>query len=210
MGTAPPPACLKSTYACKPGQRGGTLIADDVSDLQQHRERMKDADGYRPEACPLCGRRLHAHDTRPRTLNDQPDSPEEDIRRYRCRPCRAVWQVLPAVIARYLHCTWNAVQSALEPATEESRATDTEALPRPASRTIRRWRQRLRSSAVVLTQAVSETGAAVRAVLGVVGIDCSRAVLLEALAEAEILEPQHKLQDLACWVHLLVPGLRLT
>ena len=69
--------------------------------------------------------------------------------------------------------------------------------------------QRLRSSAIVLTQALGGAGAAVTAVLAVVGIGCSRAVLVEALAKAELLEPQQKFQNLAWWVHLLVPGLRL-
>jgi hypothetical protein len=148
-------------------------------------------------------------DRRTRKLRDQPDCSETDICRYRCRPCRGVWQVLPGIIARYLHRTWGAVQSALA-AAGEVRAAGREWRVRRKPGTLSRWCQRLRSSALSLTQALSETGAtAVAEVVRVTGIDCSRSELLEALAQHALVEPMQKLQQLAGWVHRVAPGLRL-
>jgi len=202
------PAYLTIIYASKPWQRGGTLIDEEVLDLETHRERLKETDGYRPDRCPRCGRGVHVLDLRWRKLRDQPDCAETDIRRYRCRPCRAVWQVLPGLVARYLHRTWGAVQSAMA-AAGEIQATGAEWRVRRKPATLSRWRQRLRSSALALTQALSEAGAAVAAVLQVTGIDCSRVELLEALSQRGLIEPSQKLQQLACWVHRAAPGLRL-
>ena len=201
------PAYLTATYASKPQQRGGTLIAEEVRDLEAHRRRMTE-DMYRPSGCPRCGRFVHVLDQRTRTLRDQPDCAEADIPRYRCRPCHAVWQILPGVIARYLHRTWSAVQSALA-AAGEVRATGAEWRVRRKPSTLNRWRQRLCSSALALTQALSAAGAVVAAVVQVTGIDCSRSELLDALSQRGLLEPRHKLQQLAGWVHRIAPGLRL-
>ncbi len=33
-------------------QKGVTLIAEDVTDLETHRQRLSDPDGYRPRCCP--------------------------------------------------------------------------------------------------------------------------------------------------------------
>ena len=51
------PAYLTSTYASKPGQKGGTLIAEDVTDIATHRQRLSTPDGYRSESCIHCGKR---------------------------------------------------------------------------------------------------------------------------------------------------------
>jgi hypothetical protein len=203
------PAYLTVTYASKRHQRGGTLIDEVVLDLETHRERVREPDGYRPERCPRCGRAVHALDRRRRKLRDQPDCAEADIRRYRCRPCHAVWQVLPAVIARYLHRTWGAVQSALV-AAGVVRASGGEWRVRRKAGTLSRWCRRLRSSALALTQALSDTGeAAVAEVVAAAGIDCSRLHFAEALSQSGLTEPGRKLEQLACWIHRVVPGLRL-
>ena len=94
-------------------KQGGTLIAEDVWSFEEHRSRMETPSGYRPEGCPRCDGFLHGHGCRWRKLRDQPDSAEEAIRRYLCPECGAVWQVLPAFIARHLHRTWGAIQSRL-------------------------------------------------------------------------------------------------
>lgn len=203
------PAYLTSTYSSKPGIKGGTLIAEDVADVQAHRERLRSPDGYRPESCRHCGRRPHVLDTRSRTLRDQPDRACEDIRRYRCRPCRAVWQVMPAFLARYLHRTWGAIQSRLVAANELA-ATGAEWRVRSKPTTLARWVSRLRVSATILTQALAEAGhSSISATLQRIGIVCSRAELVEALASDGHTEPQQELEELACWIHRLAPGLRL-
>lgn len=202
------PAYLNTPYAAKPGQKGRTLIAEDVHDLDEHRRRLCDPDAYRPDCCPYCGRFLQTLDLRSRKLRDHPDSAEELIRRYRCRPCHAVWQVLPAFIARYLHRTWDAVQSAvvaaggLEPTGSERRVTR-----KPS--TVRRWLRRLGSSAQVLVQALLAVGAEVGTVLKRLGAGCTRGELVEGLAWEGLIAKQRKLEQLACWIHRLAPGLRL-
>ncbi len=201
------PVCLTTPYAAKPGQKGGTLIAEGVTGFDEHRC-LLESDGYRPEGCPCCGRYLHILDLRPRKLRDQPDSAEELICRYRCRPCKAVWQVLPGFIARYLHRTWGAVQSAVA-ATGALERTGSEWRVTRKPGTLKRWLGRLGSSAVVLTQALAARGAQVEAVLRALGAWCTRAELVEALASTGRIEKRLKLEQLACWIHRLMPGLRL-
>ncbi len=202
------PVCLTTPYAAKPGQRGGTLIAEGVTGIGEHR-RLLETDGYRPEGCPLCDRYLHVLDLRPRKLRDQADSAEELICRYRCRPCKAVWQVLPGFIARYLHRTWGAVQSAVV-ATGALERTGSEWRVTRKPGTLQRWLGRLGSSALVLTQALAAQGTQVEeAVLRRLGAWCSRADLVEALADEGLIKKRLKLEQLACWIHRLVPGLRL-
>lgn len=201
------PVCLTMPYSAKPEQKGGTLIAEQVHGIEEHR-RLLDSDAYRPEGCLLCGRFLHVLDQRPRKLRDQPDSPEEMICRYRCRPCGAVWQVLPGFIARHLHRSWEAVQSAVVAAGAlEGSGSERRVTRKPS--TLRRWLARLASSALVLTQALIEAGAAVEVVLRELGAWCTRRELVEALAGAGVLDRQRKLGHLACWIHRIVPGLRL-
>lgn len=201
------PPYLTTPYAAKPGQKGGTLLAEEVHDIDEHR-RLLESDGYRPEHCPRCGRFLHALDQRPRKLRDQPNSAVEWICRYRCRPCGAVWQVLPGFIARYLHRTWGAVQSAVVAAGALARTGSEWRVTRKSS-TLRRWLERLGSSARVLVQALVAGGAEVSAVLNQLGAGRTRCEWVEALALANLVEKECKLEDLACWIHRLVPGLRL-
>jgi hypothetical protein len=100
------------------------------------------------------------------------------------------------------------VQSALV-ADGEVEATGSEWRVRRKPATLSRWRLRLRTSALALTQALSEAGAAVTVVLQAIGIDCSRVELIEALSRNGAIEPGRKLQQLAGWIHRVVPGLRL-
>ena len=62
-------AVLNAPYAAKPGQSGGTIIAESVREVEEHR-RLLESGGYRPEGCPRCGRFLHAHGQRTRKLRD--------------------------------------------------------------------------------------------------------------------------------------------
>jgi hypothetical protein len=56
LSPAPQPeACLDRTYPSS--QKGGTLIVEEVRDLEAHEGRLEDPDGYRPARCPRCGGR---------------------------------------------------------------------------------------------------------------------------------------------------------
>jgi hypothetical protein len=202
------PEYLSVSCAAKPSQLGGTLIAEDVWTLEEHRLRAMDPGGYRPGCCPHCDGFLHGHGCRWRKLRDQPDSAEEAIRRYRCPFCRAVWQVLPALIARCLHRTWGAIQSRLVAAGVLER-TGAEWRVNPKPSTLNRWLCRLLASAIVLTQALAESGGEVVAVVQDLGAWCSRRELVESLATAGVVDSRCKLGHLASWVHRLVPGIRL-
>jgi hypothetical protein len=87
-----PPACLNRPYCARPNQSGGTLIAEDVREPNEHRRRLLDPDEYRPCSCLNCrGSRLHAHSYRERRIKIGGGiSTEEQVRRYRCVACRAV------------------------------------------------------------------------------------------------------------------------
>jgi len=202
------PEYLNVPYADKPAQRGGTLIAEDVWDLDQHRRQVTDPDGYRPDVCPRCGRTVQGHGCRTRKLRDQPDSAAEEIRRYRCPHCPAVWQVLPAVIARNLHRTWAAVQSRLvRGGLLKATGAEWRVLRKPA--TLKRWQRRLAATAIVLTQVLAECGEAVQAVIAPLGGGCSRGQLIDGLADRGLLDGRTKMAQLASWIHRLVPGVRL-
>jgi hypothetical protein len=202
------PEYLNTPYSAKPWQRGGTLIAEDVLDPEDHRRRLADPDGYRPDRCPGCNGFLWGHGCRFRILRDQPDRAEEEIRRFRCPLCRAVWQVLPAFLARYLHRTWGAIQSRLVSAGALER-TGGEWRVRSKPTTLHRWLCRLTAVATVLTQALAESGGEVAAVVADLGPQCSRGDLVEALPRAGLLEKRHKMGQLACWIHRIVPGIRV-
>ncbi|MBC8444945.1 MAG: hypothetical protein H8D77_02360 [Chloroflexi bacterium] len=203
------PACLITAYSSKPSQKGGTLIAEDVVDLADHRRRLWDPDAYRPSRCFHCDSDcLHAHDFRARLLRGDPLSVSELIRRYRCASCRGVWQVLPAVICRHLHRRWEVVQSAV--AVEGAGASQGGERRRPVPRqTVIRWLGRLMMSALMLTQALAGAGAAVVDVIGRVGMDCTRGGLVDALAASGVVQGTRKLEQLAGWIHRLAPGVRL-
>jgi len=203
------PDYLNTSYVAKPWQRGGTLIAEGAWDFEEHREKVLTPDGYRPEGCPGCQGFLVGHGCRYRRLRDQPDSAEEMIRRYRCGVCLAVWQVLPAFLARHLQRTWGAVQSRLVAAGVLER-TGSEWRMRSIPTTLRRWSLRLAAIAIVLTQARAESGND-EVSLTVTGLGgwCSRRELVEGLAEGGLLEKRQKLGDLAGWVHRVTPGVRV-
>jgi hypothetical protein len=162
----PPPdpeACL---VRLRPStQKGGTLIAEDVTDWATHDRRICDPDGYRPPWCPRCGeRRLHVHDYRERQLRADPDIPVATIVRHACVACAAIWQIVPAFIARHLWRTWAVVAHTLEPGGSAVTAAPRRWPPVP-SRTARRWRARLQRPAHALAQILAASGAAVWAAL---------------------------------------------
>jgi hypothetical protein len=75
--------------------------------------------------------------------------------------------------------------------------------------TLRRFLARLGASALVLMQILMSAGTPPPRVLSALGVWCSRAELVEGLARAGQTAEKRKLQDLACWIHRLTPGIRL-
>ena len=110
MDPPAPALCLTQAYAASPDQRGGTLIAEHVRDLETHRALLADPDEYRPGVCETCGcSRLHAHDYRDRKV----DGENVSFRRYQCQGCFGVWMVLAGFLARCLHQRWDRAQDAV-------------------------------------------------------------------------------------------------
>jgi Domain of unknown function (DUF6431) len=157
-----PEACL---VRLRPStQKGGTLIAEEVTDWATHDRRICNPDGYRPPCCPRCGeRRLHVHDYRERQLRAASDTPVATIVRHACVACAAIWQILPAFIARHLWRTWDVVAHTV---TEEApSATGPRRGLRIPARTARRWRARWQRPVQALTQILAASGAAAWAAL---------------------------------------------
>jgi len=210
----PPPdpeGCL--VHRCPSSQKGGTLVAEDVSDRKTHERRLRDPDGYRPERCPRCGHPvLHVHDYRERKLYAEPGEPDDTgksvakvvVHQCAAEPCRATWRILPLYIARHLWRSWPVVE------------TETLGLPRKADaprvpeRTARRWRSRLRSAARQLVQALATSGSAILTTLAQkLGLDGTRGDLVVGYAAAVHVGAGERLASPAALVHRLCPGVRL-
>jgi hypothetical protein len=201
----PPPAvCLTRSYASRE-IKGGTVIAEDVRDLETHRAKLLDPDEYRCAigACRACGSKvLHALCFRERVLRGAREEPAvvETIRLYRCavKVCGAVFTVLPAVIARHLWRLWETVEGAAGGRLDVPRST------------WRRWQGRLGSSSrqiieTLTSRASSLLSSGFRSALGRIA---TRGELVEALRRSleRALEP---FAPLSAWIHRLEPGIRL-
>src|SRR5207302_2631404 len=140
----PPPeseACLFRLRSSS--QKGGTLIAEEVTDHATHERRICDPDGYRLPFCPRCGKGpLHVHDYRERVLRAELRKPVALIVRLICVSCEAIWQILPLFIARHLWRTWNVVRNALRPDHQASSPSEPQHWPKVPPRTVRRWLER--------------------------------------------------------------------
>jgi len=198
----PPPPCLTRSYTSR-AIRGGTVIAEDVVDLETHRRRVLDPDGYRSAVspCPRCrSKYVHAHCLRDRTARPLGlDEPKEvvTVRLYRCatEQCRAVFTVLPAFLARHLWRMWSTVAEAAAKKTG------------PRS-TVRRWTSRLATDAeqpLQVLAAVEEEPATRSALLQSRPRD--RTGLVDVLRS--VLGGRGLLARVAAWIHRLEPGIRL-
>jgi hypothetical protein len=199
----PPPECLGRPYPST--QKGGTLIAEDVTDRETHERRRADPDGYRPPACPKCAReRLHVHDYRGRILRGEAGSPVIEVVRYWCPSCTAIWQVLPLFLARRLWRSWPVVEAAtLGPPPPASAPTVPE-------RTVRRWLGRLASAAVLIAQVLATSGDPTLAAMATAaGFEATRAELVLVHARESRVGVGERLSSLAALLHRLAPGLRL-
>lgn len=198
IGLPPSPLadCLERPYPSS--QKGGTLIAIAVTDLETHERFLSDPDHYRVSECPTCGHdKLHVHDYRQRILRAELGRTVTLVLRFRCanRDCGAKWQVLPQVIARHLHRSWPVVEAVV---------TDCPRANRPVvpKRTRLRWLGRLRTSARRLVRALARSGLDwLKRLAEAVGVEASRAELVARFGRG--------LAALAALVHLLVPGVRL-
>lgn len=207
----PPPGPEACLVRLRPStQKGGTIIAEDVTDRATHDGRICDPDGYRPPFCPTCGeRRLHVHDYRERILRADPDTPVATIVRHECVACEAIWQILPAFIARHLWRSWDVVAH-----TVTGDARPAAAMPRrwPAipPRTARRWRARWQRPAHDLAHILAASGEAAWAALARwLRPDGTCADLVAAYARRNLPLAGEPLAAVAALLYRLQPRVRL-
>jgi hypothetical protein len=203
----PPPKYEACLFRLRPStQKGGTLIAEDVTDQATHERLICDPDGYRPPFCPRCGSRdLHVHDYRERVLRAEPGKPVIMTVRYDCR-CEAIWQILPLFLARHLWRTWRVVAHALMADHQASSPSEPQPWPKVPRQTVRRWRARWLRPALVLAQILAACGKATWAALARQAPDATCADLVAAYAREHIGQP---LACLAALLYRLQPKVRL-
>ena len=231
----PPPGCLIPRTTFKP--KGGTIIAEAVVTLDAHMARLADPDGYRPSRCLRCGYGvLHVHDYRERVLLGGgvlgANGPVRVVR-HSCAngECGAVWQTVPAFVARHLWHGWAAVEaSAMGPIGSPDEAVVAAAAvapgmaataavpkargatpPRPvAARTASRWRARLAASALFLVQVFAvQTGSELEQIAQQLGLGATRRELVEAYAERAGVPLGARLARVAGVLQRVHPGTRL-
>lgn len=206
MPPPPPPVCLVRSYKSR-GVKGGTFIAESVTDLETHLRMLPDPDAYRSSIglCPNCGHcRIHALCFRERILRwaDVTKPPLiVEIRLFRCavRGCGAVFTVLPAFIARHLWRSWKTV---------EASSTGKE---RPPRATLRRWLSRLASDASQVVQSFVSLGPGVLEVSFLRDV-CASSARWQVVAAAEgafALPSGRVFSTIGGWIHRLVRGIRL-
>lgn len=209
--TLPPPDpedCLVTSRVSR--FKGGTLIDEAVRDLEAHERRICDPDGYRPVRCPRCGHDvLHVHGYPERHPRGEPDMPPVvQIIQYICAEvtCGATWRILPRFLARHLWRVWSTVERVVRP---DDAPIPRNAPPIPA-RTDRRWRSRLATAARVLVVLLAASGGlALGAIAARVGLDGTRADLVDVHADLAHVTPGARLATVAAITHRLERGIRL-
>jgi hypothetical protein len=204
----PPPELEACLVRLRPSsQKGGTIVAEDVTDAATHERRLCDPDGYRPLFCPRClGSTLHVHDYRERVLRAEPGKPVAKIVRHECVTCEAIWQTLPAFIARHLWRTWRVVERTLT----ESSMDRPWCWPSIPDRTRRRWSARWRRPAQFLAQVLAVCGGATWATLAsVVAPTATCADLTLNYASVQATAEGHLFSSVAALVYRLQPKVRL-
>jgi len=208
----PPPEREACLVRLRPSsQKGGTIIAEDVTDRATHDRRICDPDGYRPAFCPNCRETtLHVHDYRERILRAEPEQPIARVVRHACVGCTAIWQTLPAFIARHLWRTWRVVEHTLTGAAPPAATLETRRwLPVP-ERTRRRWRARWLRPAQFLVQVLASCGEAAWAALaGALAREATCADLVAAYAGAKVMAAGQLVAAVAGLVYRLQPKVRL-
>jgi len=208
----PPPGSEACLIRLRPSsQKGGTIIAEDVTDRATHERRLCDPDGYRPAFCPNCGERtLHVHDYRERSLRAEPGEPVARVVRHECVGCEGIWQILPAFIARHLWRTWRVVEHALTGTEPPPAPVEPRRWPPVPERTQRRWRARWRRPARLLAQVLAACGETAWAALAAaLGPEARCADLVAAYAGARVTPVGQCLASAAALVYRLQPTVRL-
>jgi hypothetical protein len=207
----PPPeeACLVRQRASS--QKGGTIIAEDVTERALHERRICDPDGYRPPFCPRCGdRTLHVHDYRERVLRAEPGAPVARVVRHECVGCTAIWQILPAFIARCLWRTWRVVEHTLTGTAQPGAPQEPSRWPPVPERTHRRWQARWRRPAQGLAQVLAACGHAAWAALATgLAPEATGADLVTAYAATTATPAGQQLAAVAALIDRLAPRRRL-
>jgi hypothetical protein len=188
--------------------KGGTLIAENVRDLDAHLRRICDPDGYRPERCPRCGHDvLHLHCYPVRHPRGEPGMPPVvRVAQYLCAAdeCSATWRILPMFLARHLWRVWKTVERVALSGEVPSAA------PPVPERTKFRWRSRLAAAARVLVVLLAASGGFVlESVAAKVGLDASRAELVHVYAQQADVAHGARLAEVAALTHRLERGIRL-
>lgn len=199
----PPPAepCLNRDRLSS--QRGGTLINESVTDLETHERWMLDLDRYRPSECKKCHHEcLHMHDRKSRVLLDDPAGATIQVAIYLCAGCGATWRILPRFLARHLWRRWAVVDAhTISEAPPVS-------WPKVATRTRRRWLNRLRSSASILIQLLATSGQpTLSSVAASCRLEATRQTLVVTYSAA--VKGKSAIADLSALSHRLLPGVRL-
>lgn len=212
-----PEECLTQSRASR--YKGGTIIVEEVWSVQEHRLRVADPDGYRPNYCRHCGgASLHVHDYVERHPLGLFGVAVVVVVRYLCVGCGATWRMLPAFLARHLWWVWEIVEHATDADGREETKLDDGACSQacgPArvsvpSRTRRRWTTRLKSSARQLVTLLAAQGTeAVKAVAKTVDLDAAREALVEAYGQAFPVAPGTRLGAVAALTDRLERGIRL-
>lgn len=208
----PPPGSEACLVRLRPSsQKGGTIIAEDVTDRAAHERRICDPDGYRPAFCPNCrDTTLHVHDYRERVLRAEPGEPVARVVRHECVGCAAIWQILPAFIARHLWRSWRVVEHVLTGAAPAMATLGARRWPRVPERTRQRWRARWLRPARFLAQVLAACGqAAWAAVASVLRPEATCADLVAAYADARPAPAGQLLADVAALVYRLQAKVRL-
>lgn len=207
----PPPepeSCLIASRVSR--YRGGTLVAEDVGDLATHARRLCNPDGYRPAACPRCHSEvLHVHCYPERHPRGEAGMPVVvRVVQYICaaEECGATWRILPLFLARHLWRVWRTVERALKPS-DTPASPDSPSIP---GRTRTRWHERLASSARALVALLAVSGGIeLEGLAKDVGLDGTRAELVDAYVAAAGATAGARFAPLAGLVHRLERGLRL-
>lgn len=208
----PPPEQEACLVRLRPSnQKGGTIVAEDVMDLATHERRLCDPDGYRPKFCPRCRETtLHVHDYRERILRAERGHPVASIVRHECVGCEAIWQILPAFIARHLWRTWRVVERTLTGATPTAAEDHARRWPAVPERTQRRWRARWLRPARFVAQVLATCGEAVWTALATGLAQAAKcAELVAAYAGATVTAAGHLLAAVAALIYRLQPKVRL-
>jgi hypothetical protein len=150
------------------------------------------------------------HDYRERILRAEPGEPVARVVRHACVGCAAIWQILPAFIARCLWRTWHVLEHTVTGPAPASVARDTPRWPPVPERTQRRWQARWRRPAQVVAQVLAACGHATWAALAAglaPGATCAEVVAVYAGAQAT--PPGQRLAAVAALIDRLAPGMRL-